>query len=370
MADLVTELALGDLPAPADLGFGDLVRDTALVRARGSGDPLADDVVARLARRRPIGPGDDVLSEVRLLAEVEGGVFRELLEACCYVPAWADFAAMEPGLHLIARAAPLATPAPPIEPTPRPHPAQELAERLTATGTDLLLLPLPGEVQPGGRHHAIATRLRLVHATTRWSLLKGGYGPTRQGVPVNQEHLAAALAMFAYLTVAGMARMGVPVSNDEIASTGLLWRWIGHVLGVDDDLVHLDAGDRVARFRGLMDHEAERAQHAGGALDVLGGALTALPGPLASVARGLGQRRPPAAGTAARAPRARRVAAPGLGFTLRVPGGATVMQRVGTAMIEARYASASAAAYGASGPGGPVDAAGTLHVRHPTAAAR
>ncbi|MBX7160169.1 MAG: oxygenase MpaB family protein, partial [Acidimicrobiia bacterium] len=281
MADLVTELVLGDLPAQADLGFGELVSDAALARAERCGDPLADDVMARLARRRPSHPGDDVLAEVRFLAEVEGGVFRELLEACCYVPAWADFAAMEPGLHLVARAAPLSLARSDAEPADRPEPAQELAQRLSDTGTDLLLLPLPGEVQPGGRHHSIVTRLRLVNAALRCQLAEGGGDLTRRGVPLNQAHLATAVATFAYLTVAGMVRMGVPVSDDEIASTGLLWRWIGHVLGVDDDLIRLDSGAHVDRFRHLMAGEAARAHPAADALVAVEGALTALPRPLA-----------------------------------------------------------------------------------------
>lgn len=325
MADLLTELAIGDVPSAEDLGFGLDVSDAALTSARSCGDPLAGEVVAELASRRDFGPRADVLDDVRVLAETEGGVFRELIESCCYVPAWADFAAMDAALRLGTVTGALAALALTRSPTPvrdattdaaaqpgreSAHAARSFAERVRSTGFGLLLVPRRGDVQPGGRHHSTATRVRLMHATMRRHLTESGHRDLNAEAPIGQDHLAVALTSIAYLNMAGAVRMGVDISDSDVAATGLLWRWIAHVLGVEDRLVRLDDSARVARFRRLLEHVPDQ--------DVLppgGSPLWGLRGAVRAVESAYG-------------------------MVLRLPGAEAVLNSVGSILLDARYRNA------------------------------
>ncbi|MFN8103063.1 MAG: oxygenase MpaB family protein [Acidimicrobiia bacterium] len=314
MADLVTELALGDIPTRTDFGLDSRLPARVLASARRRGDPLGDHVVAEIARRHPIHETDDVLAEVRALAETEGGIFRELLESCCYVPPWADFAAMEPGLRLFAATGPVAAVSnlgrgtgaePPSCAEGRFVIERDLTPRLAGTGASMFLVPLPGEVQPGGRHHTVVMRVRLMHAVIRRSLsADAAYDVERFGTPISQEDMAFAILLFAYLNVRGLRRLGVRVSDAQRASLGLVWRWIGHVLGVEDKLLCTDTVEQAELYRSSVTHHTGDGPAASGL-------------PLAT--------------------RAIRAAGSAYGWVLRLPGAEAVLHRVGSLLLETRY---------------------------------
>lgn len=356
VADLVTELALGEIPTRAELGFGALP-GTVLEAATRRGDPLGDDLVTELARRHPVGDGTSLLSEVRTLAETEGGIFREFLEACCYVPAWVDFAAMEPGLRVLSTTGPLLTVAHiggpgghALEDVPLDlstadsfEVGPQLPWRLDVTGTALFLLPLPGEVQPGGRHHAIVTRVRLQNAVARWRLIEDGFDLGRRGMPLNQADLAFAMLALVHLQVRGLVRLGVKVTDTQIASLVLLWRWVGHVLGADSRLPG-STTEAVDLIRSSVVEHSLLGDASLAALGLLDGAIEAVPRRLRSIARRTIGRTAASFGTTPQteseppwATLAARAAGAGYGMVLHLPGAAAVLQRVGTTLLEHRY---------------------------------
>lgn len=381
MADLVTELALGEIPTRADLDFGSRWPAAVLDAARRRGDPLGDDVVAELSARRPLREDTDLLAEVRALAEVEGGVFRELLESCCYVPAWADFAAMEPGLRLLATTGPLlsvsatrAVQGPlddaglDLTTTAPSGMGRDLLRRLADAGAMMFLLPLPGEVQPGGRHHAIVTRVRLRHAALRRRLVEDGHDVDRHGVPINQEDLAFAMAVFAHLDVRGLLRLGVRVTDEHIASIVLLWQWVGHVLGVEAPLTGTDAAGEVDRVRASLARLTLTGEASVAALGLLDGALEAVPRPLRRIARRSLDRTTAAFDGPARldphAPwsmRALRAAGATYGMLLHLPGAGAALHRLGTTLLESRYQDAEGKAPRVSTVAADEVAAGVVH---------
>jgi len=58
----------------------------------------------------------------------------------------------------------------------------------------------------------------------------------RDGVPVNQEQLAATLLTFSYVTIEALARFGVRLSDAHRRAFMHRWNVIGHVLGVDETI--------------------------------------------------------------------------------------------------------------------------------------
>ena len=112
-----------------------------------------------------------------------------------------------------------------------------------------------------GRGYITAKKVRMLHASMRFMLLNPGamkprgkgaqamadkfakahgsepFPADKLGVPVNQEDLAFTLLTFSYLIPRGMEMIGCKVTHEEKEAFLHLWRVVGHVMGVRDDLM-------------------------------------------------------------------------------------------------------------------------------------
>ncbi|KZO91054.1 hypothetical protein CALVIDRAFT_522046 [Calocera viscosa TUFC12733] len=87
-----------------------------------------------------------------------------------------------------------------------------------------------------------SVRVRMLHATVRRRILSraaqnGEYEVSRDGLPVNQEDLAATLASFSVAPLNCMKDMGWRVTQQEAEDYIALWRVIGYHLGVAPDIL-------------------------------------------------------------------------------------------------------------------------------------
>lgn len=83
-------------------------------------------------------------------------------------------------------------------------------------------------------------KVRLMHATIRYySRFAGGpkkpYWQSEWGKPINQEALSATMLAFSTVSVDGLRKLGVDVTEQEEADLLHLWKVIGHVLGIRDE---------------------------------------------------------------------------------------------------------------------------------------
>ncbi len=76
------------------------------------------------------------------------------------------------------------------------------------------------------------------------------------GVPVNQEDLAYTLLTFGYVIPAGLERWGWKFSTEEKHAFLHLWRVVGHVLGIEDDLMTDDWDEAGRIYRRIQQHQA------------------------------------------------------------------------------------------------------------------
>ncbi len=111
-----------------------------------------------------------------------------------------------------------------------------------------------------GAGYIAAKKVRLLHASMRYMLLnppppallpasappanfserlqqRREPWPERFGVPVNQEDLAYTLLTFAYLLPKGLEHWGCRLSLEQKEAFLHLWRLVGHIMGVRDDLM-------------------------------------------------------------------------------------------------------------------------------------
>lgn len=79
------------------------------------------------------------------------------------------------------------------------------------------------------------------------------------GKPINQEDLAFVLLTFGYLIPKGMETWGRPVSKEQKEAFLHLWRVVGHVMGVRDDLMTDRWDEAAALFEQILAMNAEES---------------------------------------------------------------------------------------------------------------
>ena len=95
----------------------------------------------------------------------------------------------------------------------------------------------PGCLGVGGGGWRAALKVRFIHCRVRAMLLKRDppWDTLRQGPPINQEHLMGTLLSFSVNIVEAVGRHGKPLTAREEVAYLHLWRYIGHLLGVQED---------------------------------------------------------------------------------------------------------------------------------------
>jgi len=84
-----------------------------------------------------------------------------------------------------------------------------------------------------------AVMIRITHASARRRLLQSGtWDAARFGAPLNQAHNAMNTVFFSFYLLQGMRKLGVRFTPQEAESILLIWRYVGHLFGIDPELVY------------------------------------------------------------------------------------------------------------------------------------
>jgi len=239
--------------AAARLRFGDRV--DRLGRFLTAVDPAADAVVESI-ESLPRGEGWR-LFELGL----RGGspaipdaprAMRDLLDQVCAVPAWVDWSTCDRGGEMFMRAGVLggavlgahsivlgyASPGgnKPLVLSGRLK--EQALRRLNETARFVQAVSRPGGMRPFAEGWQITVKVRLIHAQVRRMILKSGRWDADQwGAPINQHDMAGTTLLFSMAILDGLRKLGVRLSADDAEPYVHLWRWVGHVIGVDGELL-------------------------------------------------------------------------------------------------------------------------------------
>ena len=231
--------------------FGDRV--DRLGTYLGKGDDAADRVVAMIAAM-PKGEGWRLL-ERGLRGEPipeAPSELRNFLEDAADAPAWVDWATcdrggavlMEAGLIggmvLGARSLVLGYAAPagnkPLVFSGRLK--EQAARRLNETARFVQAVSRPGGMRPFADGWQITLKVRLIHAQVRAMIVATErWRADEWGLPVNQHDMVATTLLFSVAMIDGLRKLGIRVDHDEAEDYMHLWRWTGHVIGVDAELL-------------------------------------------------------------------------------------------------------------------------------------
>ncbi|MEP9394927.1 oxygenase MpaB family protein [Gordonia sp. VNK1] len=108
--------------------------------------------------------------------------------------------------------------------------------RLGETQTWGIAVGQRGSMQRSGEGWKLTVHVRLMHALVNDSFEHNGRWDIEEfGLPINQADLAATLSLFSGTLLMGVRALGVPVSDEDSRALMHLWKYVGWLIGVDED---------------------------------------------------------------------------------------------------------------------------------------
>ena len=103
-----------------------------------------------------------------------------------------------------------------------------------------------GGMRCDGAGFAFTVRVRLIHAHVRRGIVASGlWDEDAWGVPIPQPYMAFTIAEFGHICVEAMQMLGVRFTDTELDDIYHLWRYVGHVIGMSDELNLCKEADHV-----------------------------------------------------------------------------------------------------------------------------
>jgi hypothetical protein len=98
-----------------------------------------------------------------------------------------------------------------------------------------------GLTTPGGRGRLTIQKVRLMHAAIRHLAPMAPAWKPEYGLPINQEDLAGTLMSFSYITLDGLDKIGIALTDQDRQGYLHCWNVIGHMLGLQDKMLPANA---------------------------------------------------------------------------------------------------------------------------------
>lgn len=225
----------------------------ALVGWLGVQDPLADAWVAQMAE---LGPGEGWRMTTPALASgrVAPGApqaLRALVDQLWDVPRWVEPARLDRGGQPLLRSGVLGGMVLGLRSLVVGYAApggnkplvlsgmleRQTARRLQETTKFVQAVSVPGGMARGADGFVITARVRLMHAQVRRLVRASGrWDDSAWGAPINQHDMIATILLFSTVLLEGLERLGVRVDPQEAEEAVHLWRYVGHIIGLDEEL--------------------------------------------------------------------------------------------------------------------------------------
>lgn len=113
-----------------------------------------------------------------------------------------------------------------------------LTRRLMETSQFVINVLAPNSFADDGKAIINTQKVRLIHAAIRYFINQSGrWDEDHYGVAINQEDMAGTLMSFSALILEGLDQIGIELTTEEKNGYFHLWRVVGHIQGVDTDLI-------------------------------------------------------------------------------------------------------------------------------------
>ncbi|MFZ4825914.1 MAG: oxygenase MpaB family protein [Phototrophicaceae bacterium] len=122
---------------------------------------------------------------------------------------------------------------------------EQLPRRIVETAQFVMNVTAPNAFDDTGRGIRSTQKVRLMHATIRrfirnspeWGKL---WNNDHYGLPINQSDLAATMLSFSSVVIGCMKRSAIELSDEQTEAYLHLWKVVGFILGVQEQLIPTD----------------------------------------------------------------------------------------------------------------------------------
>lgn len=126
---------------------------------------------------------------------------------------------------------------------------KDTALRIGETGKWLTDVTEDGGLERFGPGFVSTLRVRLIHALIRRAVARRPeWDAERWGVPINQVDMLATYLAFGPVSLLGVRLFGVPVGRADAGAAMHLWRYVGHLSGVDESFLARTEGDGLRKL--------------------------------------------------------------------------------------------------------------------------
>jgi hypothetical protein len=129
--------------------------------------------------------------------------------------------------------------------------------RLMETAQFVMNVMEPGSLDSEGKGMISALKVRLMHASIRYYLQKGNWDFDKYDHPINQEDMTGTMLAFSALTLEGMELLNVTLSREEQDAYVHVWNCVGHIMGVQDDMIPSNYAEGKVLGKKIFDQQIE-----------------------------------------------------------------------------------------------------------------
>jgi hypothetical protein len=245
--------------------------DDRLDELRRTGDPLADDLVARFFKDEGPELPRHLLGRLVIHDDLPEGDRSPAVDAYFReqppLPAWADPHRIRRGEAIFCEWGPLVGASLFCASLPDSYAAArgvqvlhltarlatDTQRRIYETAQMVVDVMSPGGLSVGAAGYREARRVRLMHAAVRHLIqhdsavahtcdpkARGPHWCDQWGLPVNQEDLLGTLMTFTVVIFESLRRFGVRLSEEDAESYLHAWNVVGHLLGIKEELLPIE----------------------------------------------------------------------------------------------------------------------------------
>lgn len=249
-------------------------------------DPLADRTVAAIMARKEVNTINHLFESIVIdknkLPENAPEELKEYFSQSAKLPEWADQDLIDMGqqiylrhgiwigLLLCYKSLPecyaCANGAEVLHKTARlneNHGSLEaFSRRIAETAQFVVFSMSPDGLDPKGKGLIATQKVRLIHAVIRYYLIQHNWDSEKYGEPINQEDLAGTLMSFSALIIEGLQIIGITFEPVELEAYIHCWRVIGHLAGLDEEMIPKNSVDALKLGHSILDKEKAPSEQA------------------------------------------------------------------------------------------------------------
>lgn len=135
------------------------------------------------------------------------------------------------------------------------------SRRIAETAQFVFYSMQPGGLSSEGSGLRAAQKVRLIHAIIRYYLKQKNWDSSTFNEPINQQDMAGTLMSFSALVLEGMEQLGIVLEPVEQEAYVHCWRVIGHIVGLQADLIPENSADALRLGHAILDNQISESEH-------------------------------------------------------------------------------------------------------------